>query len=351
MSLPQLSIIIPVLNEAVTLPACLMMLARQRGVAFEVLICDGGSSDGTDQIVAVLSPTLPYPCRWLAAPRGRGTQMNRGAEAALGSTLLFLHADSDFPDPSALRLALSTLAEAVAHRGNESLAMRFSLRFSGAGLPPLARRFHEAKARLAFPGCIHGDQGFLLRKSWFEALGGFAVSLPYLEDDRLADAIGQSGQWCLTPTEIVTSTRRFATEGWRARQLLNALILTADAIGWDSLLQMLPQLYRPLADSGRLDTAQLLSLVDDALARLPRDEQRRLWYAGAEYARSNAWQLVLWWEVWRGLDSPGRGVARFAQSWQRLTNNVVGRALSWLLVRVGLQLCFWRARRSTGGQG
>src|SRR4051812_37451847 len=78
------SIIIPTLDEAPGLPETLRA-ARAQGPC-EVLVVDGGSSDGTREAAAGAD-------RFLEAPRGRAGQMNRGAAAARGDVLLFLHAD------------------------------------------------------------------------------------------------------------------------------------------------------------------------------------------------------------------------------------------------------------------
>ncbi len=88
----RLSIIVPTLDEAAGIAACLGRLRplRERGV--EVVVADGGSSDGTAALAA------PLADRVVAAPRGRAAQMNAGAAASRGYTLLFLHADTRLPD-------------------------------------------------------------------------------------------------------------------------------------------------------------------------------------------------------------------------------------------------------------
>jgi glycosyltransferase involved in cell wall biosynthesis len=88
---PLLSLILPVLDEAATLPAQLARLQDLRRRGAEVLVVDGGSADAT--------PVLARPLvdRLIAAPRGRAAQMNAGAGAARGQVLLFLHADTTLP--------------------------------------------------------------------------------------------------------------------------------------------------------------------------------------------------------------------------------------------------------------
>src|ERR1700674_5517741 len=72
--------------------------------------------------------------------------------------------------------------------------------------------------------CTHGDQGFLLRRGFFNAVGPFEESLPMLAETRFAEAVRNRGEWLLLPAEIQTSARRFEIEGLRERQTLNAII-------------------------------------------------------------------------------------------------------------------------------
>ena len=92
-----MSIIVPVLDESPGIVSALMALApvRQRGA--EVIVLDGGSRDGTMALARPLADQV------IAAPRGRGAQLNAGAEIARGDVLLFLHADTRLP-PDADRL-------------------------------------------------------------------------------------------------------------------------------------------------------------------------------------------------------------------------------------------------------
>ena len=79
---PELSVIVPVLNEAPTLPELFATLAQQRETTFEVVICDGGSTDGTAQLAQELAGEMPVPVRVVASRPGRARQMNSGAAAS-----------------------------------------------------------------------------------------------------------------------------------------------------------------------------------------------------------------------------------------------------------------------------
>ena len=101
--MPALSIIVPVLDEEARIGAALEALAPFRARGVEVIVADGGSRDRTVEIAR------PLADRVIAAPRGRGAQMNAGAAAATGDVLLFLHADTQLP-PEADALVLDGLA-------------------------------------------------------------------------------------------------------------------------------------------------------------------------------------------------------------------------------------------------
>src|SRR3954464_4852707 len=85
-----LSVVIPTLDAAATLPRTLAALAegRRAGLVAEVIVADGGSRDDTPALARAAGATV------VEAPRGRGLQLAAGAERARGAWLLFLHADT-----------------------------------------------------------------------------------------------------------------------------------------------------------------------------------------------------------------------------------------------------------------
>lgn len=299
-SSPELSVIVPILNEAAMLPQLFVTLQQQQGVDFELLLVDGGSDDASPALAQQLAREAPFACRMLGALAGRGAQMNAGAAAARGAFLLFLHVDSTFNRPDALSVALTALRAAIAGRGDERKAGRFALRFARGTLPEGGHlAFHEAKARINRPGCIHGDQGFLLPSAFFAVVGPFDETLPFLEDDRLAARVFEVGEWLCLPAEIVTSGRRFAAEGVRQRQILNLLILTLDALGEEELLCSLPELYRRQGRTGRLRLAPFFAAIDAALAARDCAERRAFWRRAGGFLRVNCWQIALLLALWR----------------------------------------------------
>jgi rSAM/selenodomain-associated transferase 2 len=349
----ELTIIVPTFNEESTLPTLLSCLAAQQGVDFELIVADGGSIDGTREILANATASFGFPLTLLQCRPGRGAQLNAGARLARGETLLFLHADSAFPDHHALADGLFFLNEEIARRGSAALAGHFALRFSDTGPKhPAGYAYYESKARLDRPGCIHGDQGFMLRRAFFRQVGPFDASLPFLEDERFAGTLSGQGQWVLLPAEILTSARRFVTEGLFRRQLLNALVLNALAIGWDDFLREAPGLYALQDQAGPIDLRPFLRHIKKMLNEMSRTEARRTWYRSAAYARDNGWQLLLALDVWRGRrgDPAFRGertplLDRWERWYDRLTDHAGGR----LLVAAGLWSVFHLALLGLGG--
>ncbi|BDV42256.1 glycosyl transferase [Geotalea uraniireducens] len=352
-STPELSIIVPTLNEATIIGDLCASLAAQRDCAFELIVADGGSTDDTRARLAALATTVPYPLIVVDSPAGRGRQMNAGVGAASGATLLFLHADCLLPAPAALRNALAALAAATAARGDDRLAGRFRLRFARpAATPNLPYYFYEWKARLPRPECIRGDQGLLLGRRFFAELGRFDPSLPFLEDVRLVARIAAAGGWLLLPDEIVTSARRFATEGLRERQTLNAIVADFAALGWLPFMGELPGLYRSHDRSGRLDLAEALERVAGLVRDLPLRSRLRLWYETGCFVRGNAWQLAFFADIRRhhrrGVPLEGAPLPRLARhdrTFDRLTDHPVGHLAAALLTWGWFRLTLARERR------
>lgn len=319
---PELSIIVPVLNEAGQLPSLFATLTTQQGIRFELILCDGGSDDGTPQRAVQLARQATFITEVVRAPRGRGCQMNAGAAAARAAMLLFLHADSTFFGADALGRGLTALEA----RKGDKVAGRFALRFcrSNDG-PSLAYFFYEAKARLPRTECMRGDQGFMLSRPFFQLLGGFDEQMPFLEDLRFVEAVASRGGWLLFPAEIGTSARRFETEGLRERQVLNAIIVNNLVVGWTEFFTALPGLYRFDSDTGRLSLRPVLDGIRALLARCPREWRRSFWRTTGRHVADNAWQLFFWLDTRRafaGGKEPGQIEPRWLRWYERRLKRV-----------------------------
>jgi len=201
----RLSIIMPVLNEADAIAVSLSRLQPLRAVGHEIVLADGGSTDGTADRASGLYD------RWVSSPSGRALQMNAGAKQASGNLLVFLHADTRLPAD-----ALEWLEQFSASGGQWG---RFDVRLSGAR--PLFRViafFMNQRSRLT--GICTGDQAQFVRRERFEALGGFA-SMPLMEDVELSGRLRQQSRPFCVPSPVVTDSRRWNQHGaWRTIMLM-----------------------------------------------------------------------------------------------------------------------------------
>jgi len=199
----KLSIIIPVLNEAAGIEATLRALAPLRARGAEVIVVDGGSSDGTAEVAR------PLASQALGAPRGRATQMNAGAAAATGDALLFLHADTRLPD-DADRLVLD---------GLKCRAWgRFDVRFDEGGWLRLVALMMNARSRAT--GIATGDQAMFMTRAAFEAAGGFP-EIALMEDVALSARLKRLGRPLCLSARVISSGRRWRQQGlWRTILLM-----------------------------------------------------------------------------------------------------------------------------------
>ncbi|GAB6082161.1 TIGR04283 family arsenosugar biosynthesis glycosyltransferase [Desulfuromonas carbonis] len=355
---PQLSIIVPLLNEEETLPGLLANLGGQYGVRIELILCDGGSTDGTLELCRQATAAPNVNARLVLSPAGRGQQMNAAARVATAATLLFLHADSRFSSPLALSEALAAYRRARSASGPGPLAGHFRLCFSGPGADTAPYYFYSCKAQSGRPGTIHGDQGFLIGRKAFCEMGGFLESLPFLEDHRFAERVLATGDWLLLPAEILTSTRRFHREGLLQRQVLNALVMNFAAIGWELFFAEVPGLYRQQDTTAKLQLLPFLNRIRELLATLPVAERRRLWRRTGGYVRSQGWQLGLALDCRanrRAGHAPGAGPTPWLQWFDRwfeqITDHPPGRALTTVLVFCWFHLTRFRLARRQAREG
>lgn len=190
----RLSVVIPVLNEAETIAATLDAVSDRVG-PMEIIVVDAGSADDT-----VARATRPG-VRVIAGPRGRGSQMHAGATVAAGDALWFLHADT-LPPPQATRFIAAALADANAVGGN------FEIRFVGDFAS--ARFLTGVYRYLAWLGLRYGDSAYFVRRSAYDAAGGFRP-YPIFEDLDLLRRLRKRGRFVRVPATVETSARRFAS--------------------------------------------------------------------------------------------------------------------------------------------
>lgn len=223
----RISVIIPMLNEAGSLDKTLV--AAGQGENVETIVVDGGSCDGTQNLV------LAAGARLLHSPAGRARQMNVGAATATGEILLFLHADTRLPCrfDRYVRAALS---------GHHVVAGAFRLHIDG---PERALRLIEwgTNLRSRWLQMPYGDQALFVRASTFQKMGGFR-ELPIMEDFEFAQRLRRTGRIALAPAVVTTSARRWHSLGpWRTTWT-NQVIILAYRLGI-SVDRLSTWYYRP----------------------------------------------------------------------------------------------------------
>ena len=220
----RLSVILPALNAAQTLPWCLANLRE----GHELIVVDGGSSDGTQSIAR------EHGAMVVTSPRGRGTQLRNGADAASGDWLLFLHADTEVGPgwSEAVDRHVSSNAEAAGF-------FRFKLRTDA-----WQARVVEAGVgiRARFLRLPYGDQGLLISRTLYREVGGYKP-VPLLED---VDLIRRLGRRRLRPLAAyaATSAERWEKDGWLARSARNLGCL-AFYLGGASPIRVAQIYHRP----------------------------------------------------------------------------------------------------------
>jgi rSAM/selenodomain-associated transferase 2 len=210
---PGLSIVIPTLHAAASLPAAIAQFdaARAAGLVGQIVVSDGGSRDDSVAMARAAG------ARVVTGPPGRGQQLALGAPAAQGDWLLFLHADTRL-DPGWEAVATAFIAEKG--EGNAA-AFAFALDDDA----PAARRLERIVAwrsrRLALP---YGDQGLLISRKLYDELGGFRP-MPLMEDVDLVCRIGRK-RLMILDHRAVTSAARYRRDGYIRRSLRNLVCLS-----------------------------------------------------------------------------------------------------------------------------
>lgn len=222
---PTLSVVIPALNVEKALPATLASLGD---VPTETIVVDGGSSDGTVKTAEAAGANI------IVSEKGRGPQLKAGAAAATGDWLLFLHADT--------RLQVdwrADIADFIADPGNRDRAAVFT--FTLDDPDPRARRMENLVAwRCRVLGLPYGDQGLLISRAFYDAVGGFRP-MALMEDVDIVRRIGKRRLTVLA-SRAVTSADRYRRGGWWLRPMRNLGCLTLYFFGVPP--KLLERMYR-----------------------------------------------------------------------------------------------------------
>jgi rSAM/selenodomain-associated transferase 2 len=193
----SISIIVPVLNEALLIQRFLENL-RERATGAEIIVVDGGSSDGTAEVAAELCDCL------IRSKPGRAVQMNAGADAAHDDILWFLHVDVRVPPQ-----CLAQIEQALADPGVVGGFFRIHVPESSF-IYRLTDSFAHYAGLLLRIRC--GDHGFFCRRAVFEKIGGFP-NVPLMEDADFYRKLRRAGRTIVLSERIDVDPRRFELIG------------------------------------------------------------------------------------------------------------------------------------------
>jgi len=208
-----LTIVVPVLNEATTLPRLAKNLAALEPQPDEVLVVDGGSGDQT----VALAKSLGFQVIE-QTPAGRARQINRGVDEASSELVCVLHADTRLPDDAVAVMKAAMVDQRVALAG-------FTAILSGQGTTRWVTSLHNwaktwyapllFRPHLFFKGCrlLFGDHAMFFRKEQYLAVGGCDPDMMVMEEADLCVKIVSQGRVRLINRLVETSDRRVAAWG------------------------------------------------------------------------------------------------------------------------------------------
>jgi rSAM/selenodomain-associated transferase 2/rSAM/selenodomain-associated transferase 1 len=200
----SISVVIPALNEARNLAAAVGSLSGP--LAPEIILVDGGSKDATREVAKGLG------LKQLSAPPSRGGQLRLGCEAAKGDYVLMLHADTR------LKPGWHHQVRRILNMPGVTLgAFEFQVDASGPGYW-LIRQMVALRSRLA--RMPYGDQALFIKRGTLEQIGG-VPDLPLMEDVELVRRTRSLGRVAVSPTQAVSSSRRWRNKGLARNTLHN----------------------------------------------------------------------------------------------------------------------------------
>jgi rSAM/selenodomain-associated transferase 2 len=214
-----ISVIIPALNAENSLPETLESLFQGafQGLIKEVIVADGGSSDATCAIADAAGAEV------VTGARGRGPQLIAGAARARAKWLLFLHADT--------KLTSGWEDEALAFLQREfdaPMAATFRFAFDAQGWRARQAELWVA-VRCAVFKLPYGDQGLLISRAHYDALGGYKP-WPLFEDVDLVRRIG-GARLQILKARAITSAVKYHRDGYFKRGVANLWLLARYLMG------------------------------------------------------------------------------------------------------------------------
>lgn len=281
----MLSIIIPVINEQETILNLIADLRNQSLLEYEIIVVDGDENGST--INTIQNDSV----KKIVSKKSRAIQLNTGAKLASFETLLFLHSDTRIYDTSLLTNALSFFHKSPK---NDVLAGHFPIRFNSSSfITTLFFKFYEIKSELSFDYTVNGDQGLLIKRSFFNTLNGYNESLPFLEDQEISKRIVLSGKWITLPGFLETSSRRFQKEGLFKRSFLNGIIMFAFHAELYSFFDQAKSVYQLHNHQEKLRIYHYSELVFNILSAMTFRKKVAHFLKASKFFGESFWQFSL----------------------------------------------------------
>jgi rSAM/selenodomain-associated transferase 2 len=180
-----------------------------KGCVDDIVVSDGRSSDHTAAFAEQSGATV------VVGERGRGQQLRRGAEIAIGDWLLFLHADTVLEEGW-----ITEARQFIADSEGKAAVFRFALDDPS----PWARMIEKGVAlRCKLLALPYGDQGLLISRALYDSIGGFKP-IPLFEEVDIIRRLGRRRLVILNSTAL-TSALRYQRGGFLRRPLKNLMLL------------------------------------------------------------------------------------------------------------------------------
>lgn len=212
MSQPQISIVIPVLNEEQNLTDLLPLL-DQKGV-LDVIVVDGGSADTSKKVANDFGATV------LSSERGRAVQMNLGASKAQGDILYFIHADARPP---------KTFVEDIHQAISDGFPIGcYRFKFDSSKWSLKINSYFTRFDRLA---CRGGDQTLFIKKEIFDAFNGFDEKFRIMEEYDFLLRVRKEHPFKIMPDDVIVSARKYDNNSYLKVNIANLIVFTMFRLG------------------------------------------------------------------------------------------------------------------------
>jgi len=211
----RLSVIIPALNEEKVIFEAVQDILQKTppDLLEEVIVVDGKSEDKT------VERAREAGARVIVSEKARRSiQMNRGAAQATGEILFFLHADCRAPD--AYAPSILDAVEKGHHYGCFRRQVGKNKSKKGLGFVSFVSRFRGPMFR-------GGDASLFVRRSTFEAVGGFKEDLILMEDFEILPRLRRQGKFKLLPGVVEASDRKHVENNYSWRVLYGCMLVWA----------------------------------------------------------------------------------------------------------------------------